>query len=249
MRPFQQKIWMLSVVFWVGVLSWPLGVYLLMEGGVSPMWWVATGLTYLLVTHSMSVGYHRLLTHRAFRCNQFWHRLFTLVGCFSWHGSPIQWAALHTTHHRYPDGPGDPHYTNLSYLLHKRYRQVRLDLWRTRRLMRSRFHQFVHSYYVLIVLGGVYAACWVSPTAVLFGYLMPMGLLGLLGGLHQVIAHGVGSQSKYARNRPWLEFVLPSAGEWLHGHHHRKARDWDFRDAWWHLDTGALLVRLIRTDK
>lgn len=245
MKPFQQNIWMLSFVFWVGILSWPIGLHL-QASGLSSWYFLLTVGFYFAVATSLSVGYHRLFTHRTFKCARIWHYVFALVGTIAWHGSPIQWVALHITHHRYPDSERDPHYTGWSYLFHKRYRPVKLDLWRTRQLLTSPFHKFIHEYYVLICLGYMWGLWLISPMALLFGYLMPMGVVGLVGGLHQVIAHGV-NQEKHARNLPLLEFVIPSMGEWMHRKHHEDSRSWDFRDAWWHLDMGSWVVRAIRT--
>ena len=236
---------MLSLISWVGLLSWIIGGAELLHG-TSAWWLLATLGTYLALAASLSVGYHRLFTHRAFECSQLWHYIFGFIGTIAWHGSPIQWVALHITHHKYPDTDKDPHYTGWDYLLHKRYNNVKLDLWRTRRLMKSSFHRFIHEYYVLISLGFMWTLWAISPTALIFGYLMPMGIAGVVGGIHQVTAHLGSNGQKHALNLPWLEYIIPSMGEWNHAKHHLDSKAWDFRTKWWHLDTGAMLVKLIR---
>lgn len=248
MKPFQQNIWMLSLVSWIGALAWMVGGYELAHG-TSAAWLVATAFFYFLTATALSVGYHRLFTHRSYQCGAFWHYLFGAVGTVVWHGSPIQWVALHITHHRESDGPGDPHFTGPTYMLHKRYRPVRLDLWRTRRLLRSRFHLFIHEWYVLIALAFMYGLLLIDYRLALFGYLMPMGLAGFVGGLHQTIAHGWGRDIKFPRNLPILEFVIPSMGEWMHANHHRNSRAASYASRWWHLDMGAWVVTLIRSDR
>jgi len=62
--------------------------------------WHGTGIT---------VGYHRLLSHRSFRCIKPVEYFFVLAGYLAFEGSPIWWAAIHRAHHRYVDTPLDPH--------------------------------------------------------------------------------------------------------------------------------------------
>lgn len=62
--------------------------------------WHATGIT---------IGYHRLLSHRALTCPKFVEYFFVLGGYLSFEGSPIWWSAIHRAHHKYVDTPLDPH--------------------------------------------------------------------------------------------------------------------------------------------
>lgn len=55
-----------------------------------------------------TVGYHRLLTHRAFRCPTGVRVAFTLLGALHG-GSPMMWVGLHRLHHARSDAPDDPH--------------------------------------------------------------------------------------------------------------------------------------------
>ena len=88
-----------------------LGIHL---GAVAAVWqssWAAVGLCFLL--HAVCgglgicVGYHRLLTHRSFRCPRALEYTLALLGSFE--GKPIHWVAQHRRHHQYSDQPGDPH--------------------------------------------------------------------------------------------------------------------------------------------
>jgi fatty-acid desaturase len=57
----------------------------------------------------VTIGYHRLLSHRSFRCRPFFE-YFLVVGAYlAFQGSPIWWAAIHRAHHRYSDTDLDPH--------------------------------------------------------------------------------------------------------------------------------------------
>lgn len=55
-----------------------------------------------------TVGYHRLLTHRAFVCVRPVRHALTLLGVLH-SGSPMMWVGLHRLHHTKSDAEEDPH--------------------------------------------------------------------------------------------------------------------------------------------
>jgi|AGTN01.3.fsa_nt_gi Fatty-acid desaturase len=57
----------------------------------------------------VTVGYHRLLSHRAFACPKAVEYFWVLAGYLSFEGSPIWWSTIHRAHHRHVDTPLDPH--------------------------------------------------------------------------------------------------------------------------------------------
>src|ERR1700733_11826564 len=57
----------------------------------------------------VTVGYHRLLAHRSFKCPKLVEYFFVIGGYLAFESSPIWWATLHRTHHRYTDTELDPH--------------------------------------------------------------------------------------------------------------------------------------------
>lgn len=63
------------------------------------------------VWHGMGVtiGYHRLLSHRAFTCSKLVEYFWVAGGYLAFEGSPLWWATIHRAHHRYDDTPLDPH--------------------------------------------------------------------------------------------------------------------------------------------
>jgi stearoyl-CoA desaturase (delta-9 desaturase) len=73
---------------------------------------VAFFLLYLWHGMGITVGYHRLLSHRSFRCNKLFEYFFVAGGYFTFQGSPIWWSAIHRAHHKYSDTPLDPHSPN-----------------------------------------------------------------------------------------------------------------------------------------
>src|SRR5436189_2301148 len=83
------------VLLWNRLVSWPdlvllAGMYLLTAGGIT-------------------IGYHRLLTHRSFRTHKATEYAFAALGSMAVQGSVIAWVADHRKHHAHTDVEGDPH--------------------------------------------------------------------------------------------------------------------------------------------
>jgi len=57
----------------------------------------------------ITLGYHRLVTHRAFQTKAWLKRVLLIGASFAMQGPPASWASLHIQHHRFADKPGDPH--------------------------------------------------------------------------------------------------------------------------------------------
>ncbi|MGP3962267.1 acyl-CoA desaturase [Nonomuraea sp. 3N208] len=64
--------------------------------------YVATGL-------GVTIGYHRLLTHRSFAARPWLRVALGIAGSMSFQGNVIDWVAVHRRHHAFTDRPGDPH--------------------------------------------------------------------------------------------------------------------------------------------
>jgi len=70
---------------------------------------VISAVMYTICIFGISVGYHRLLTHRSFRCARPLRIALALAGGLALEGPAALWAAEHRRHHKYADRPGDPH--------------------------------------------------------------------------------------------------------------------------------------------
>ena len=66
------------------------------------LYWMATGL-------GISLGYHRLHTHRSYKVPLGLEYFFAVCGALTLEGGPIFWVATHRIHHQKSDQPGDPH--------------------------------------------------------------------------------------------------------------------------------------------
>ena len=70
---------------------------------------IAFAISYSWHMMGITIGYHRLLSHKAFRCLKLAEYFWVLGGYLAFQGSPIWWATMHRAHHRYTDGALDPH--------------------------------------------------------------------------------------------------------------------------------------------
>lgn len=64
----------------------------------------------------ITIGYHRLLTHRGFTCPKWLEHTFAVLGMCNMQDSPARWVAIHRMHHQHSDHQPDPHSPLVSFL-------------------------------------------------------------------------------------------------------------------------------------
>jgi stearoyl-CoA desaturase (Delta-9 desaturase) len=64
---------------------------------------------YLITGFGITVGFHRLFTHRSFKPRRFLKISLAVLGSMAVEGSVTSWVATHRRHHLYSDQAGDPH--------------------------------------------------------------------------------------------------------------------------------------------
>ena len=64
---------------------------------------------YLVTGLGVTIGFHRLLTHRSFTAAPALRVVLAIAGSMSFEGDVIGWVAIHRRHHAFADRPGDPH--------------------------------------------------------------------------------------------------------------------------------------------
>jgi stearoyl-CoA desaturase (delta-9 desaturase) len=57
----------------------------------------------------ITVGFHRLFTHRAFKTTKTMRFVWAVLGSMALEGPVIEWVAYHRRHHQFSDEAGDPH--------------------------------------------------------------------------------------------------------------------------------------------
>jgi stearoyl-CoA desaturase (delta-9 desaturase) len=90
-------------------IAFVLAVVLLWNKAVGAIDLAIMGVLYVITGFGITVGYHRLLTHRAFAVSKPVEYAFAIAGSMAVEGPPIAWVADHRKHHAHTDVEGDPH--------------------------------------------------------------------------------------------------------------------------------------------
>ena len=109
---FQRRVTLLVTVLPLAGLA--MAIYLLWGTGISG---VDLGLLlgfYTVTGLGVTVGYHRLFTHRSFRAVKPARVALAVAGSLSVEGGVIDWCATHRRHHAFADKYGDPHSPHLA---------------------------------------------------------------------------------------------------------------------------------------
>jgi stearoyl-CoA desaturase (delta-9 desaturase) len=68
---------------------------------------------YIVTCLGVTLGYHRMFTHRAFESSRAFRAIIAVLGSMAVEGSVITWVADHRKHHAFTDHEGDPHSPHL----------------------------------------------------------------------------------------------------------------------------------------
>ena len=215
---------------------------------VGPHDLVLTAALYVLTGFGVTVGFHRLFTHRSFETVQPILAALAVFGSMSVQGPIISWVADHRKHHAFTDEDGDPHSPHLTQhsgvlgalegLWHAHVGWLFHDSNRAKReryapdLMRDPMIRFIDRWFPLWVGLGL-------AVPAVAGWLLAGGLTGALAGLiwgglvrifllHHVtfainsLCHFMGRSrfdtGDHSRNLFWLAPI--SFGEAWHNNHH-----------------------------
>jgi stearoyl-CoA desaturase (delta-9 desaturase) len=222
---------------------------------------------YLITAMGVTVGYHRLLTHRAFQTTPWLERTLAVMGSLSVQGSVLDWVADHRKHHAHADEEGDPHsphvghgsgvkglwHAHTGWLLETQgqadWKRYARDLYEDPAMKRigRRFPWLVLATLVIPTVLGF----------VLHGFTLGGALRGYIwGGLVRIflvhhVTWSVNSVCHYfgrrrfatddeSRNVFWL--ALPSLGESWHHNHHAFPRSARHGLRWWEFDLTGLII-------
>jgi stearoyl-CoA desaturase (delta-9 desaturase) len=94
------------VLPFLGVVA---GGALLWDNFLSPLDLAIMAVMYMLTAIGITVGFHRLLTHRAFQTHAWLRYTLAVLGSMAVQGPVIDWVADHRKHHTFTDEEGDPH--------------------------------------------------------------------------------------------------------------------------------------------
>ncbi|MCP9887598.1 fatty acid desaturase [Cyanobium sp. ATX 6A2] len=101
-----------------GTITYMVTIHVLALVALLPRFWSLPAVASFLVLYwitaclGVTLGYHRMLSHRAFRVPHWLERFFTTCGALSCQHGPIDWVGLHRHHHKFSDTDVD-HHTSL----------------------------------------------------------------------------------------------------------------------------------------
>lgn len=223
-------------------------IVLLWNSLVTPLDLVIMVVMYLLTAVGITVGYHRLLTHRSFNTLKPIEYMFAILGSMAVQGPPLAWVADHRKHHAHTDVEGDPHSPHVGHgegltsvfkgLWHAHtgwlfseqgradWKRYAPDLYEDKgmRIISRNFGWLVlASLAIPAAAGGLITGTWQGAlTALLWGGFVRIFFVHHVTWSVNSICHFLGSRrfetDDYSTNVFWL--AIPSLGEsWHHNHH------------------------------
>ncbi len=91
-----------------------VAIVLLWNRAIGPLELGLLVVLYGLTALGVTLGFHRMLTHRAFESSRAFRAIIAVLGSMAVQGSVLTWVADHRKHHAFTDQEGDPHSPHLS---------------------------------------------------------------------------------------------------------------------------------------
>jgi stearoyl-CoA desaturase (delta-9 desaturase) len=238
--------------------------------GFAPFCFSASGAlvaaTLLVLTGlGITVGLHRLLTHRSFATYPWVERALAMLGALAFQGGVIDWVAIHRLHHAHTDADGDPHSPRDSfwrgYFLWIFAYDPRVAVWPLKRryvkdLCADPYLIFLEDWSLglqALLFLGLFAAGEVLGQGAglswaVYGVCVRAAVLQQVAWLVNSASHTWGARRFATRDRSrncwWL--ALLALGEGWHNNHHAFPRSARFGLRWYELDLGFLAIRLLK---
>ncbi|MBI1900870.1 MAG: acyl-CoA desaturase [Planctomycetia bacterium] len=245
------------------ILLWGIGFSWTHLGLLLGMY-VATGL-------GITVGYHRLFTHRSFETNCVVKFILGMLGSMAVQNSVILWVAQHRRHHQLSDLPGDPHSPHLAGrgllgfvrgLWHAHIGwffdadvpnlmdyvpDLRKD--RVVRVVSTLFPLWVLvGLLVPTILGGVITLSWMGALlGFVWGGLVRIFLVHHVTWSVNSVCHIWGAQPNHADDHSKNNFLfgLLAMGEGWHNNHHAFPTSARHGLRWWQFDLTYVVIRAL----
>jgi stearoyl-CoA desaturase (delta-9 desaturase) len=228
------------------------------------------GVMYLISALGITIGFHRMLTHRAFQAHKPTEYAFAVAGSMAVQGPVIDWVADHRKHHAHTDTDGDPHSphvghgSGLSGLWHahvgwlfdsngqadrRKYAPDLMDDRGMRWISRRFLSMVMLSLAIPFALGFLLTGSLIGGlTGMLWGGLVRIFFVHHITWSINSICHFHGARrfetDDESRNVWWLAPV--SLGEAWHHNHHAFPRSAFAGLRWWELDLSGLVIRAMK---
>ncbi len=226
------------------------------------LYWMCTGL-------GISLGYHRLHTHRSYKVPLWLEYFFAVCGSLTLEGGPIFWVSTHRLHHQKSDQPGDPHsprdgawWSHIGWLLvgPSKHSDTKMMAKYTPDLSRHRFYNWLNSYHwtltfmlaaVLFIAGGISTSGFNAKSGL--GLVLWGTFLRICVGLHATWAvnsatHMWGGRRFDTRDdsRNNVAVALITFGEGWHNNHHAHPTSARHGLAWYEFDISWITLTMMK---
>jgi stearoyl-CoA desaturase (delta-9 desaturase) len=213
--------------------------------------WFATGL-------GISMGYHRLHTHRSYQVPRALEYLFAVCGALTFEGGPIFWVATHRVHHQKSDRPGDPHspregawWSHMVWMMvgEAKHSNTRLMAKYAPDLAKDRFYVWLDHYHwlpnillaiLLYAIGGVPMVLWGVCLRVVIG----LHATWLVNSATHMWGSRRFATHDDSRNLWWVALI--TFGEGWHNNHHAHPTSARHGLAWYEFDPSWLQIQLLK---
>lgn len=205
----------------------------------------------------ITVGYHRLLTHRSFKARRWLAYLMVTLGALSAQAGPATWVAIHRLHHANSDEADDPHdasrgfwWAHLGWMLHLPPR--RLDANFTKRFARDiledRYYRLLDRvFFPLCLLSGVLVWAIGGWPWVIWAMFLRIAAVFHATWLVNSAAHMFGYRTYSTGDRStncwWVALI--TFGEGWHNNHHAFPTSARHGRRWWEVDLSWLLIQAL----
>lgn len=237
-------------IFFMQLFSTVCLVYALFAGYSSFHWLVSFFIYFCTGCLGVTVTFHRYLSHKSYSMPKFFEYTFSLFGALGGTGSSLGWVALHRDHHKYSDGPMDPHSPRNGKvrLIFSQY-NFSMNKWAVRDLISNRYHKLLHSYYHLVILAWALFWLWVGFEWFIFIVTVPVAIQIWISTASNILNHTTGYRNFETPEKSTNNFIIAliSWGEGWHNNHHMYPSRWNFKVKWWEFDPSSLIIRLIKT--
>lgn len=249
-KPLLDKAIILAVVL-IPPLATVYAIVQLWERYVTPLDLVLLVSMYLLTGFGITVGFHRLLTHRSFETNRIVRGALLILGTMALQGNPIGWASTHIEHHANSDTDDDPHsplaglfHAHIGWSFNYRLQLDKYGSW----LLQDPLVVWVDKFWLLwVVLGLAIPFAIGGWSGLLWGGLVRLFFVHHSTWSVNSICHTFGARPfathDASRNNWWVGFL--ALGEGWHNNHHAFPRAAFHGMKWWQFDFSAYLIRTL----
>ncbi len=212
------------------------------------LYWVSGGL-------GITLGWHRLVTHRSFQCPKWLEYFFVFCGSLACEGGIIEWVGLHRNHHLHSDQERDQHnsqrgfwWSHMGWMLVTVPAKAEVERL-TKDINGDPIYRFLNQYFVPIqVVFALLLYLWGGLPFIVWGIFVRLVLVYHLTWFVNSATHKFGYRTFESGDRStncwWV--ALLTFGEGWHNNHHTYPHSARHGLQWWEFDITWITIRALQ---